>query len=355
MMRLPNRYNLWIKAVLALLLVWWCIGLAPIQVRGRLVSEAMAASALDGVIEGAKKEGKVVIYESQSLAAWSKIMGAFQKRYPFVKEWNQEQLTAADVPARIVNESRAGAPTADLFGNSPPTSIPLIQRGLVVEVAWKTLGVPEKTIYDRYTVLGNMFAYVIGYNTQMISSRDVPKTWEGLLDPKWKGKGGWWRAASPWNALAAEWGISKTEEYLKKFMANDFRPSRTTADVATWVAAGEVPLAVTVLHRLQQAQEKGAPVAWVFAEPVPILPLAYGVIKGAKNANTAKLLIHWLTTQEGANVYEKQTHRGNPFVEGTEFAKLMGRLKTADFPADKHEEYVKATKAIEDLLKREGR
>ena len=93
----------------------------------------------------------------------------------------------------------------------------------------------------------------------------------------------------------------------------------------------------------------------MFAEPVPILPLAYGVIKGAKNANTAKLLIHWLTTQEGANVYEKQTHRGNPFVEGTEFAKLMGRLKTADFPADKHEEYVKATKAIEDLLKREGR
>ncbi|MBI3000694.1 MAG: extracellular solute-binding protein, partial [Deltaproteobacteria bacterium] len=243
MMRLPNRCNLWIKAVLVLLLVWCCIGLASIQVRGRLVSEALAASALDGVIEGAKKEGKVVIYESQSLAAWSKIMGAFQKRYPFVKEWNQEQLTAADVPTRIVNESRAGAPTADLFGNSPPTSIPLIQRGLVVEVAWKTLGVLEKTIYDRYTVLGNMFAYVIGYNTQMISSRDVPKTWEGLLDPKWKGKGGWWRAASPWNALAAEWGISKTEEYLKKFLANDFRPSRTQADVATWVAAGEVPLA----------------------------------------------------------------------------------------------------------------
>lgn len=354
-MRKANARRLWGKVALIILLVGYVIGLISLESQGPITRPVLAAGPLDSVVESAKKEGKVVIYESQNLEAWSKIMGAFQKRYPFIKEWNHERLTGSDVPTRIVNESRAGIPTADVFGNSPPTSIPLIKRGLVAEVDWKALGVPEKTIYDRYTVLGNMFAYVIGYNKQLISSTNVPKTWEELLDPKWKGKGGWWRSASPWNALAAEWGISKTEAYLKKFMANDFRPSRTTADVATWLAAGEVHLAVTVLHRLQQAQEKGAPVGWVLAEPVPILPLAYGVTKNAKNPNAAKLLIHWLTTPEGAIIYEKQTHRGNPLVEGTEFSKLMGRLRTADFPSDKYEEYVKATMAIEDLLKREGR
>ena len=170
-----------------------------------------------------------------------------------------------------------------------------------------------------------------------------------------EGKGWLVASSNPWSALAAEWGISKTEAYLKKFMANDFRPSRTTADVATWLAAGEVQLAVTVLHRMQQAQAKGAPVGWVLADPVPIFPLAYGVTKNSRNPNAAKLLIHWLTTTEGANTYEDETHRGNPFVQGTEFSKLVGSVRTADFPFDKYEEYVKATSAIEDLLKREGR
>ena len=192
-MRRANLPRRWDRIALITLLVSYGVGLVPIESRSLLIQPVLAASPLDGVIEGARKEGKLIIYESQPAEAWSKIMAVFQKRYPFIKEWNQERLTASDVPTRIANESRAAIPTADVFGNTPPTTIPLIKRNLVAEVDWKALGVPEKTIYNRYTVLGNMFAYVIGYNKRFISSTDAPKTWEDLLDPKWKGRGGWWR------------------------------------------------------------------------------------------------------------------------------------------------------------------
>lgn len=355
MMRKSNIFGLLTKVGAITLLLWSSIELASTQPLGTFSMAALAASPLEQVIEGAKKEGKVVIYESQRPTAWAKIMAVFQKRYPFIKEYDHERLSAGDINIRVISETQAGVPTADVFGNSPSTSFPLIQRGLLMEVDWKALGVSEKIAYDRYTAIGNMFAYVIGYNTQLVPPKDVPKTWEDLLDPKWKGKGAYWRFTTPWSILAADWGLSRTEEYLKKFMANDFRASRSTATVAAWLSAGEVPVGVVVLHRLQAAQQKGAPVGWVFAEPVPVTQITYGVIKGAKNPNAAKLLVHWLTSPEGAKTYEKQTFRGNPYIPGTEFGKLMGRLNVVYYPAERLSDYLKATEAVKTLLQRLGR
>ena len=41
---------------------------------------------------------------------------------------------------------------------------------------------------DGYWISIYMNAKGIGYNTRMVAAKDAPKTWQDLLDPKWKGK-----------------------------------------------------------------------------------------------------------------------------------------------------------------------
>src|SRR3990172_9149760 len=61
--------------------------------------------------EGAKKEGKLVIYTTQTE---KQIMNAFQKKYPFLKveSWRAETM---HVVSRIFEENKAGVRNADVM------------------------------------------------------------------------------------------------------------------------------------------------------------------------------------------------------------------------------------------------
>ena len=103
---------------------------------------------------------------------------------------------------------------------------------------------------------------------------------------------------------------------------------------------------------MQAAKRKGAPVGWTFADPVPVQVITYGILKGAKNPNATKLLIHWLSTPEGAKVYEDATYRGNPYVEGTEMGRLIGSRNIAYHEDKRLAEYKTLTKKMFGILKK---
>lgn len=312
-----------------------------------------ATSLLDQVIEEAKQEGEVVFYESQPEEAWVKIMEAFQKRYPFIKKWRHERLMAADNVTRVISESQAKASTADLVGNTPPEMASIAQRGIFREVDWRALGLSQKTIFDRYHAIQSSYITIIAYHTQLVSAKDVPKKWEELLEPKWKGKVAASFRADPWATLAAVWGLSKTEECVKKFLANEFVQIRTTTAVTSWVVLGQSPVGVGSFNLFEKAKETGAPVDWVFAQPVPINLILNAIPKGAKHPNAGMLLIHWLTLPEGAKIYEQYTGRGNPYVPGTKYESLVGKLNLATWPAERLNEFLKVTDTLEAILKGE--
>ena len=89
-----------------------------------------------------------------------------------------------------------------------------------------------------------------------------------------------------------------------------------------------------------------------FADPVPVQLITYGILKEAKNPNTAKLLIHWLTTPEGARVYEDAVYRGNPYVEGTEMERLIGSRNIAYHEGERLAEFKSMTEKMIELLEK---
>ena len=323
---------------------------APTQSLLSAATQSLAADSLDEVIAGAKKEGSVSLYEGQQPQAWAKIMAEFQKRYPFVTSYDQERLVAGATVTRVITEARAGVWNADIVASGTVQMGDLASRGLLQPVDWKALGIPEKSVFDRYTTVGSMFAYVIGYNTDLVKGTDIPKEWDDVLHSKWKGQGSWWFNPQPWATLAGVWGEGRAVNFLDRLLAQDWRLSRSAATVSAWLSSGESPIGIVVLHRMKVAQSKGAPVGWTFADPVPVQLITYGVLKEAKNPNTAKLLIHWLTTPEGAKVYEDAVYRGNPYVEGTEMERLIGSRNIAYHEGERLAEFKSMTQKMIEIL-----
>ena len=323
---------------------------APTQTLLLADSQSLAADSLDEVIAGAKKEGRVSLYEGQQAQAWAKIMAAFQERYPFVTSYDQERLVAGATVTRVITEARAGISNADIVASGTVQMDDFAARGLLQPVDWKALGIPEKSIFDRYTTVGSMFAYVIGYNTDLVKGTDIPKEWDDVLHSKWKGQGSWWFNPQPWATLAGVWGEGRAVNFLDRLLAQDWRLSRSAATVSAWLSSGESPIGIVVLHRMKVAQSKGAPVGWTFADPVPVQLITYGLLKEAKNPNTAKLLIHWLTTPEGAKVYEDAVYRGNPYVEGTEMERLIGSRNIAYYEGERLAEFKSMTQKMIEIL-----
>ena len=77
--------------------------------------------------EGARKEGEAVWYTSMSLTDFPKIVGAFEKSYPYVKI-KTSRLSQSSIMPKIETEARAGHHAVDLVASSPLEMWELKQR-----------------------------------------------------------------------------------------------------------------------------------------------------------------------------------------------------------------------------------
>ena len=145
------------------------------------------ANLVDQVYEAAKKEGKLVWWDQHTLEVSSRYIEAFKKKYPGieVEYFNQ---TADELKTKAVAEARAGRMSFDVI-DSGNNFTAYKDAGIMADNADVILaaGIPASDIYEgsfspEYTVNG------IAYNPNLVKVEELPKTWEGFLEPQWKGK-----------------------------------------------------------------------------------------------------------------------------------------------------------------------
>ena len=83
----------------------------------------------------------------------------------------------------------------------------------------------------------------------MVSSRDAPKTYEDLFNPKWKGKMGMDAASDDWFAgMVKMMGKKKGLEYMRQLAQQDIQ-LRTGRTLNTqMVASGELSIAISLYN-----------------------------------------------------------------------------------------------------------
>src|SRR5512132_2030837 len=103
-------------------LVWLCFSLFSLS---HLNAQPIQTAAL---IEGAKKEGKLVWYTSMAIDTSKPLLDAFEKEYPFIKaelvRLGEEQLVT-----RIMSETRGGMWAFDAVSTSAMSA--LVERKIM--------------------------------------------------------------------------------------------------------------------------------------------------------------------------------------------------------------------------------
>lgn len=263
------------------------------------------AGADNSVVEGARREGKVVFYTVMGESL--QISQEFEKIYPFIKV---EVLRATVYPLlnRILNEARAGMYRYDVVRQAAFPMNMLIQKGLVQpylspERKWYEKGWKDEKGY--WTSTDDNY-YVIGYNTTLIAKADAPGDWEDLLAPKWRARIGMDSDNHVlYGGLEQRWGREKASAFFKKLAQQEIQFRKGNTLVAQLIAAGEFSLGFVYAHRVELMKSQGAPIDWVpTMNPIvnTIGPLALGA--KPEHPNAGKLLIDFALSKEGQRLVQ---------------------------------------------------
>ena len=258
------------------------------------------------LVEQAKKEGTVVLYTSLAPTESKPLAEAFEKKYGVkVELW---RALSDKVVQRVITEAQGNRHTVDVVETNGPEMEAIAQEKLLAEVHSPHLadlpadGIPpHRTWYpDRLNF------FVVGYNTQKVKREELPRTYEGFLDPKWKGRIGLEATDSEWMAaLVKKWGEGKGMDFFRKLAAMKPDVRKGHVLLAQLVATGEVPVGLTLYNaNVESLKKKGAPIDFAPVQPVVARPQGIGVAKSAPHPAAALLFVDFVLSPEGQKLYE---------------------------------------------------
>lgn len=272
-----------------------------------------AAAGLDAdVIANAKKEGEVVFYTNLIVNQIVRpLASSFEKKYGIKVEFIRADSQATIL--KVVNEFRAGKIQADVWNLSSGLDS-LTDAGVIVKFkAPNADGYPSQYRDPNGTwVATNVYVNTPGYNTDLVPANAVPKTYQALLDPRWKGKLVWkpndisGAVGFIGNILTA-WGEQEGMDYLRKLAGQDINTVDASARaIVDRVIAGDYPIALQIFnHHTVISQEKGAPVSWIAMEPATVSLQIAGITNGAPHPNAALLFVDYMISAEGQQAFQQ--------------------------------------------------
>jgi iron(III) transport system substrate-binding protein len=304
------------------------------------------------LLEGAKKEGQLTFYNSYSVMA--SVARAFEKKYPFIKvlDWRN---SSQEVFKRVSEEYAVKRHSVDVIQTNHPLVKMYVKNNIFQEYYLpESIYFPDEVKFKGkkgYLYLGDMESYIgLGFNTQRIAPSEAPKTYEGLLDPKWKGKmtmnvrltGIWWFG----NVLDA-----MGREYLEKLKSQNIKfQTISSRAIANLIIAGEVPLSPAIYDaNIILAKKKGASVEWQPLEPVLALVNYSGIVSKAPHPHAAMLLLDYIHSKEGQMVIMQSGLRSLRKDIGSLEQKFKKTYLEAQYPV--LEEYQKHFKQWESIRK----
>jgi iron(III) transport system substrate-binding protein len=292
----------------------------------------LADATAQDVVGAAKKEGEVLLYLSTNLADANGMIQLFKSKYPFINV-NFFRADNEKLLNRILTESTTGKFNGDAIMISSFEVRVLLQKKLLQKyVSPHSQFYPEGfTDKDGFWTSVYSIPRIIAYNTKLVRPDVAPKSFDDLLNPRWKGGIGLSDSAVLWYTGFLKYhGEEKGRDFMRKLAAQKpaFRDGESI--ITQLLAAGEFPLGITYSHQAATMKRRGAPVEWVrTAQPIVtgLKPIALSA--KAQHPNAAKLFIDVALSKEGQELiksFNRIPDRGDVTSDLKEGTKL--------YPAD---------------------
>src|SRR5215510_12220632 len=155
-------------------------------------------------------------------AARAASVKAFMNKHPFIKAdfWRG---SGNQLVSRTLMEHRAGKLAADVISVGTENVVTLKKAGLYARYRSPESQFYPREQYDKdgYFHADSLGLATIAFNHRLVKKEEAPKTYNELLDPKWKGS--LTIDLEPERMLTAwllTWGEPKTQEFVQKLLAN---------------------------------------------------------------------------------------------------------------------------------------
>lgn len=304
--------------------------------------------SVSSLYEAAKREGSLTYYASDDVNITERVIAAFSKVYPGIKI-NYLRLASAQMGQRVNAEYGAGNFAADIIQFADPFAFKNAQKqGWLAPLtdlpSWKTFPKQYKT--DYWSLIG-IAPHTIIINSQMVPEAQWPKDWKALLDPRWKGQ---LLLSDPRNNIeVADWAYTMFKAYGKDYFI------KLTGQNPRWVpsifpgmqmvAAGDARVLAPGLHMgTILMQQKGAPLVDFSPTMSSGHETLVSVCAHAAHANAARLLVNYLMTREGQQVYCED-------IAASPLPNIPGSLKlSSEYQRGRYEEALAMRKELSALL-----
>jgi iron(III) transport system substrate-binding protein len=287
------------------------LGVPAVVAQTRTLAEIASGEAPDRVSRlaaDAKKEGSLSLYTSRVAEDTAPVTDAFTKKYGIgVQVW---RASNQNIIQRAVAESRAGRCPADVISSGTPALEPLYREQLLQPVKSPTTSeLMPQALRPHGAWVGVSVNIISGaYNTNLVKVQDVPQSYEDLKNPKWKGRLAIEAEDVDWfAALLGKLGEDKGTALFRDIVRSNGISTRTGHTLlANMVAAGEVPLAVTVYsYKPEQLARAGAPIRALYLPPLVALATGVSVTRCTPHPNAAVLFYEFML-RDGQEILAKR-------------------------------------------------
>lgn len=347
------------RSMLAVGAGWALGGLAAAQGPARAgmaeLAQYAGADRLQRLVDGAKKEGALNIYTSAPADDIGSLVTGYEKKYGVkVSVW---RAGSEKVLQRTVTEARGNRHTVDVVETNGPELESIHREKIFQAVKSPVLAqlMPQALRPHGEWVATRMNVFVQAYNTNLVRKEELPKTWDDLLLPRWKGRLGIEAEDQDWfSAIAGELGESRGLKLFKDIVATNGMSVRKGHTLLTQlVVSGEIPFALTVYnYKAEQLKAKGAPIDWLAIGTPIARPNGIGIARDAPNPHAALLFFDYELSEEGQKILAARdfvptnTRLDNPFTKGA--------LRFVD-PARMLDEFDKWNRSYDETFNGRGR
>jgi len=297
-------------------------------------------------------EGKMVFYAAFNANDSKTLIDGFKRLYPKI-DATFYRATDAQLMERILTEGRAGRNLWDVVMSTSFYGHNLKKRGMLavydsVERKFYRDGYkdPQATWTSIYT---NYAAF--GYNTRNVAKTGVPKSHADLLKPEWKGNIGIDSRPYEWfgtivKAMGEEKGLAYMRELAKQVQ---LRNGRTI--LAQLTAAGEFNGALSAYSQtFETMKPAGAPVDWVYLDPVFANIHPVGLSAKAPHPNAGKLFVDFALSKRGQELVRGMSRIPDRSDTPPEQARYIEGIKPAFAPTEVLENFEAYAKTFHEIF-----
>src|SRR6266705_2993751 len=295
------------------------------------------------ILEGAKKEGKVVVYSTTDAKLVQPLIKDFEAAFPGIKV-EYTDMNSTEVYNRFISENAANATSADaVWSSSMDLQMKLAADGLALP--YKSPEIPALPAWAHWkdTVYATTFEPIaIVYNKRLVPAEDVPKTHDDLLkllatkgdkyqnkvtayDPEKSGVG-----FMLMNQDAKLY--PKFWELVKALGERSLKVQSSTGTMLERVSSGENLIGYNVLGSYALTRAKKDPsmgIAFTTDYNLVLSRLVF-VAKNGKNPNAGRLWVDYLISKRGQTITAEQAELYSVRTDitgkdsGVAFAKELG-------------------------------